>query len=221
MKRIVLIGVVALCALMRPVSAFAQTDFLDWLEGLSGPGPFHGYFMSANSRVFCTLNDGGTTKPGWCFDDTSQKIRTVMTAEFAWASSDSNTRFADASAEAQNTLPVHATRVLVNYYYRFHPMVDLGIGVGAIVFSGDDFTNQTHPVLTPLALTFTPLGFLHDKDNAKWGRLIRIKYSERYILGDIRATDFHSLVSTYLKHGEFNRGISLAVDFWPFLVRKP
>jgi hypothetical protein len=218
MKRALLIGLVALCALMRPASAFAQSEFLDWLEGLSGPGPFHGYFMSANSRVFCTSNDGGATTAHWCFDDTSDKIRTVMTAEFAFATSDSNTRFADATSEPQNTLPVHATRVLVNYQYRFHPMLDLGVGFGMMVFSGDDFSNQTHPILTPLTMTFTPLGFLKG-DKAKWGRVLRVKYSERFILGDIRAADFHSLVSTYLKNGEWNTGISIGVDFWPFLVR--
>jgi hypothetical protein len=218
MKRTLAIMVVALCALARPASVYAQSDFIDWLESLSGPGPFHGYFMSASSRVFCTSNDGGTVKADWCFDDTSEKIKSVMTAEFAFASSDGNLRFADATTEVQNSLPVHATRVLVNYQYRFHPMVDLGVGVGAIVFSGDDFTNQAHPILTPLTMTFTPLGFLKG-DKAKWGRVLRIKYSERYILGDIRAQDFHSLVSKYVKNGEWNTGISFSLDFWPFLVR--
>jgi hypothetical protein len=217
MKRLLLIVVVALCALARPVSAYAQSDFLDWLESLSGPGPFHGYFMSASSRVFCTLGDG-EQRASWCLDDTSEKIKSVMTAEFAFASSDSNIRFTDATSEPQNVLPVHATRVLVNYQYRFHPMIDLGVGVGAIVFSGEDFTNQTHPILTPLTLTFTPLAFLKG-DKAKWGRVLRLKYSERYILGDIRAQDFHSRVSKYVKNGEWNTGISLGVDFWPFLVR--
>jgi len=218
MRRVILIVLVALCALMRPASAFAQSEFLDWLESLSGPGPFHGYFMSANSRVFCTSSDGGEMRAHWCFDDTSEKIKTVMTAEFAFASSDGNPRFADATAETQNSLPVHATRVMANYQYRFHPMIDLGVGLGAIVFSGEDFTNQMHPILTPLTMTFTPLAFLKG-DKAKWGRVLRIKYSERYILGDIRAQDFHSLVSKYVKNGEWNTGISFGVDFWPFLVR--
>jgi hypothetical protein len=218
MKRAVVIGLVALGALLRPAHAYAQADFLDWLESLSGPGPFHGYFMSFNSRVLCTFSDGREQRAGWCFDDTSDRIKSVLTAEFAVASSDSNIRFADATIEPQNTLPVHATRVLVNYQYRFHPMIDLGVGVGAIVFSAEDFANQSHPVLTPLTLTFTPLGFLKG-EKAKWGRVLRVKYSERFILGDIRAQDFHSSVSKYVKNGEWNTGISFGVDFWPFLVR--
>ncbi len=219
MRRTLLTVMVALFALARPASVYAQSDFIDWLESLSGPGPFHGYFMSASSRVFCTVSDGGGQSARWCFDDTDEKIKTVMTAEFAYASSDGNPRFSDATAEAQNTLPVHATRVLVNYQYRFHPMIDLGVGLGTIVFSGDDFTNQVHPVLTPLTLTFTPLGFMKG-EKAKWGRVLRVKYSERFILGDIRAQDFNSNVSTYFKSGEWNTGISVGVDFWPFAVRR-
>jgi hypothetical protein len=219
MKRGLLVALVAGCALLLPVQASAQSEILDWLEQLSGPGPFHGYLMSAHSRVFCTVKDGDDTRAQWCFDDTGDKIKSVMTAEFAFASSDSNIRFSDATTEAQNTLPVHATRVLVSYQYRFHPMLDLGVGVGAIVFSGDDFANQTHPVLTPLTMTFTPLGFMRG-EHAKWGRVLRLKYSERFILGDIRAADFHSLVSKYVKNGEWNTGISISLDFWPFIVRK-
>src|SRR3954469_24966725 len=96
MRKALVIGLVALCALMRPASAFAQSEFLDWLESLSGPGPFHGYFMSLNSRVLCTFSDGREQRAGWCFDDTSDTIKSVLTAEFAVASSDSNIRFADA-----------------------------------------------------------------------------------------------------------------------------
>jgi hypothetical protein len=215
----VLLGVLAaLCALARPTTVFAQSDIIDWLESLSGPGPFHGYFTSVGSRAFCTVDEGGgQTIRWWCPDDSDRRIKSVVAAEFAWGSSDDHTRFSDATSEPQNTLPVHATRVLANYYYRFHPMLDLGVGAGVVVFSGDDFSKQVHPILSPLTLTFTPFGFLHDEKNIRWGRVFKVQFSERYILGDIRAADFHSLASTYLKQGEFNRNIAIAVDFWPVL----
>jgi hypothetical protein len=219
MKLLRLMVLTAVCAVL-PARVFAQSDFIDWLEQLSGPGPFHGYFMSVGSRAFCTLDEGDGQKiRWWCADDSSPKIRQVVNAEFAFASSDDHSRFQDATSEPQNTLPVHATRVVANYYYRFHPMLDLGVGAGVIVFSGDDFTNQVHPILTPLTLTFTPFGFLHGEKDVRWGRVFRVIYSERYILGDIRAADFHSFASTYLKQGEFNRNVSLSLDFWPILFK--
>jgi hypothetical protein len=222
MKRVLFVVLVALCALARPTSVFAQSDIIDWLESLSGPGPFHGYFMSVSSRAFCSVDEGrgqGQRIKWWCADDSDRRIKQVVEAEFAFTSSDSHTRFQDALSEAQNTQPVHATRVIGNYYYRFHPMLDLGVGAGVIVFSGDDFTNQVHPILSPLTLKFTPFGFLHGDKSLRWGRVFRVEFAERFILGDIRAADFHSFVSTYVKQGEWNRQLSLAVDFWPVLFK--
>jgi hypothetical protein len=221
MKRAVLIGLVAFCALLRPAHAYAQADFFDWLEQLSGPGPFHGYFRSVNSRVLCTHEEVGAQRVDWwCGNDTDRNIRHVVSAEVAWPDSDSNRRFDDATSEPQNNGTVRATRVMITYQYRFHPMVDMGLGIGSLVFSGSDFTNQVHPVISPLTLTFTPFAFMHGETSAKWGRLIRVEYAERLILGDIRAQDFNSLKSTYFKQGEWNSGISLSVDFWPFIDRR-
>jgi hypothetical protein len=222
MKRWLLIVLAATCALARPASAYAQGDFLDWLEGLSGPGPFHGYFRSVNSRALCTLNDGGKhSVDWWCGNDTDQRIKTVLGVEVAWPDSDAHIRFADATSELQNTGRVRATRVLFNYYYRFNSMLDVGVGAGWITFTASDFDNQVHPILTPFTLTFTPFGFVHDEKYARLGRVFRVKFSERYILRDILAKDFGSNISKYFQSGgEFNRGISFGVDFWPFADRR-
>jgi hypothetical protein len=218
MKRALLIGLVAVCALMRPASAFAQSDFIDWLESFSGPGPFHGYFRSVNSRVFCTVHDGGAREIKWgCFDDTNQKIKMVLAAEVAWPDSDSNPRFAD---DPQNKGRVRNTRVLFNYYYRFNAMLDVGVGAGWLNLTGDDFGNQVHPIVTPLTLSFTPFGFVHDPKWARAARVLRVNYSERYVLKDIKAADFNAPLSKYFNDGEFNRGVSVGVDFWPFLVHR-
>ena len=204
----------ALLFVALPGIAHAESDFWDFLEGFSGPGPFHSYFRSIGASVHCTNDEGGTHRVGTCLSDIDQKIKTVLTAEYAWASSHDNARFE--TVDPNNRTPVNTSRVMVNYYYRFSPMLDVGAGVGAFVFTGDGFTNQTHPMLTPLTLTFTPLGFLHGEQSAKWGRLIRIKFDEKYILGDINSLDFKSPAG-YLKNGEMNRGVAVAVDFWSLL----
>ena len=81
-------------------------------------------------------------------------------------------------------------------------MFDIGAGGGALSLTGDGFENQTHPILTPLALTVTPFGFVRSEKWAKWGRVVRLKFAEKYVLGDITAADFHS-PATYLRQGEF------------------
>ena len=206
-----------LCALFlfaMPRPAHAQSDFWDWVESFSGPGPFHSYMRSIGTRVLCTYDEGGTRRVGTCLSDVDPKIRTVLTVQYAWASSHDNSRFE--IVDPNNRTPVNTSRFLINYYYRFSPMLDLGAGGGAFIFTGDGFDNQAHPVLTPIALTFTPLGFLHGEKSAKWGRVVRVKFDEKYVLGDINSLDFRS-PSGYLKHGEMNRGVSVGFDLWSFI----
>jgi len=218
MKRVVLILLAAMCALARPANVYAQSDFIDWLEAFSGPGPFHTYYtLSIGTRVLCTYDEGTRHRVSTCLSDIDPKIKTVLTAEYAWASSHDNARFTGVS-DPLNNAPVNSSRVMVNYYYRFSPMLDVGVGGGAFVFTGDGFDNQTHPLLTPLALTFTPLGYLRSEKWVKWGRVIRVKFAEKYVLGDIAAADFKS-PANYLKHGELNSEIRVGFDFWPFIAR--
>jgi len=215
--------VCALLLLSLPRPAHAQGDIWDWLESFSGPGPFSAHFKTISSRGFCTLKGGDQKIDWWCGDDTRRDIREVLTAEVAWPDSDSNRRFGDASpGDPLNFLPVRATRVVVNYYYRVHPMLDVGVGAGALIFSGDGFSNQVHPVLAPLNVTLTPLGYLRSENPniTKLGRVIRLKFSERYVLGDIRAQDFNALTSNYFKSGEWNFNFSVSFDIWPYLDQR-
>lgn len=219
MKRAVLIVAALVCVLARPSSALAQSDFIDWLEGFSGPGPFHTYYpLSVGVRVLCGYGDRNGHRVSTCLSDVDPKIKTLLTAEYAWASSHDNERFVGASGDPLNTRPVNSSRILVNFYYRLSPMFDIGAGGGAFIFTGDGFENQMHPILTPLALTMTPFGFVRSEKWAKWGRVIRVKFAEKYVLGDITAADFHS-PANYLRHGELNSEFRLGFDFWPFLSR--
>ena len=216
MKRAVLLVATLVCVLGRPASVYAQSDFIDWLESFSGPGPFSSYMRSIGVRVFCTFDEPNGHRVDTCLNDTSPKIRTVLTAEYAWASSHDNSRFA--TVDPNNRTPVNTSRIMVNYYYRLFSMLDVGAGAGTFVFTGDGFDNQWHPLLTPFTLTFTPLGFLHGEKSAKWGRVLRVKFDEKYVMGDINSLDFRS-PGGYLKSGEFNRGVSGAIDFWPLISR--
>jgi hypothetical protein len=219
MKRAALFVTVLVCALGRPVGAYAQSDFIDWLESFSGPGPFHTYYpLSIGGRILCGYDEGTGHRVGTCLSDVAPNIKTVLTAEYAWASSHNNERFGGVTTDPLNTSPVNTSRVLVTLSYRLSPMFDIGVGGGAMVFTGDGFDNQTHAVLTPLAVTFTPFGYLRDRQLVKWGRVIRVKFAEKYVLGDISAADFHS-PATYLRHGELNPEFRVGFDFWSFLVR--
>jgi hypothetical protein len=218
MKRAVLIVLALVCATARPSKVYAQSDFIDWLEGFSGPGPFHTYYpLSIGGRILCGYDDGTGHRVSTCLSDVDPKIKTVLTAEYAWASSHQNERFVGA-VDPLNTAPVNSSRIMVNFYYRLSPMFDIGAGGGAFIFTGDGFDNQAHPILTPLAVTLTPFGYVRSQKWVKWGRIIRVRFAQKYVLGDLRAADFHS-PATYFRSGEFNSEFRVGFDFWSFLSR--
>ncbi len=202
-----------------PAGAFAQGDFIDYLNQFSGPGPFYGHIQSLNLRLLC-MKDVGNDSHDFdsCISDTDEKIRTVIDMNFGLAASGDNRRFSDAPPQDPlNTLPVRSFRVGATYSYRVSPMLDVGAGGGIMVLTGDGFENQTHPFFTPFTVSFVPLGFMRNGAWLKWGRVLRIRYSGRYVLGELNAAkDFHAQ-SNYLKEGEFNQGFNIGFDFWSFL----
>lgn len=221
MRRFRMIALAAVFAAL-PAAASAQ-DILDWLNGFSGPGPFYGHFgQSVSVRALCIKEDGDGHKAGPCvLDDSDEKIKVVVGVTFSWASSHNNPRFSGAAPnDPLNTLPVNASRIEATYSYRVGPMLDVGVGVGALVFSGDGFTNQAHPIFTPVQVSFVPLGFLKARPGQlHWGRLLRLRFADRYVLGDINARADFGSTSSYLTHGEFNPSYSIGLDILSLFPR--
>jgi len=208
MKRIRLC-VFGLLFLMSSSVARAESDWWDIIEGFSGPGPFKG--VTFGQRLFCVKeNEGGRSHSvASCMSDVDDKIRVLVNAEFGVYSSGDNYRFADILNDKRS---VRLWRLHSTYYYRVSPLLDIGAGGGVIIFTGDGFNGQSHPVVTPVEAVFVPLGFIRSSPHAtKWGRLLRLHFSESWVFGDIKAADFGS-PSNYLRTGEFNRKFGIGVD---------
>ena len=209
--RLCLLGMMFLAL---PAVASAESDWWDVIEGYSGPGPFKG--VTFGERVFCVKENAdrrgfGT---GSCISDVDERIRALVNAEFGYYTSGDKPRFSDTPLD---TRTVNLWRIHATYFYRVSPLLDLGAGAGVAIFTGEGFDSQTHFVITPLSLVFTPLGFIRSSSKAtKWGRLLRVNFSESYVPGDIKASDFNS-TSSYATHGEFNRKFGLGVDIGPFI----
>jgi hypothetical protein len=218
MTRLRLAAVLAVC-LLWPAGAFAQSDILDWLAEWSGPGPFTG--VTFNIRTVCARDNDGRLTTNWCLNDTDPSIKTVLSVEYGWATTGRQARFYDTPGDVG---VIHQQRVAAIYMYRVSPMLDAGIGGGVVWLTGDapppasSFDAQVHPIFIPVAVTFTPLGLLRGPTSKKAGRILRIRFSERYLFREINALDFKS-ASTYVRHGEFNPSFSIGLDFWSFFTR--
>ena len=202
--------------LALPAIASAESDWWDVIEGYSGPGPFKG--VTFGERVFCVKENADRRGFGasTCINDVDERIRALVNAEFGYYTSGDKPRFSDTP---RDTRSVSLWRVHATYFYRVSPLLDLGAGAGVAIFTGEGFDSQTHFVLTPLSVVFTPLGFIRSSPKAtKWGRLLRVNFSESYVPGDIKASDFNS-TSSYATHGEFNRKFGIGVDIGPFISK--
>src|SRR3989442_10872581 len=180
MRTLLRCGALAAVLALWPAAAHAQEGFWDFLEALSGPGPFQGFSIS--TRTVCARDTDGRLHTDWCINDTDPNIKTVMNVEYGWATTGGQARFSDTPNDVG---VVHAHRLHVTYMYRVGPMLDLGIGGGAMWFTGDGFEAQGHPIFTPATVTFTPLGLLRGPTSKKWGRVRRITFSNRYVFRDI------------------------------------
>ena len=97
-------------------------------------------------------------------------------------------------------------------------MLDVGVGVGGLAFTGLNVANAWHQLITPVQMTFVPFGFIRKGPGEKWGRLLRLRFADRYILGDINARKDFGSTSSYLTHGEFNPSFSVGLDVWSLFV---
>jgi hypothetical protein len=217
MTKLRLLFLVTLCAVW-PATASAQFNPIEWLQDGSGPGPYHngyGFFV----RLFCVKEaPGGRHNVDTCIADTDNSIKIVVDAEYGHASTN-NPRFNDPVAllEPLNTASVNAHVFDVSYSYRVSPLLDVGVAIGSLTYTGEGFANQSHLTLTPLRISFVPLAYFSGEKGEKWGRVVRIKYWNRRVVGDILASDFGSKGS-YVRRGEFNQGISVGLDFYAFIA---
>ena len=189
-----------------PAAAHAQDGFWDYIEGGSGPGPFHGY--TAGVRVLCVRESGTSHPVGKCLSDVDENIKAVVNLSFGQYWSGDNPRFTSAPTDRGE---IKMTKIESTFMYRVTPGLDVGVGGGFIELTGDGFDSQPHPVATALSVTITPLSFLSGPRATKWGRFLRFNFSDRVVFREVNAADFNSPVA-YVKGAEFQRDLSWGVD---------
>jgi hypothetical protein len=199
-----------------PGVASAQFMWWEWMESLSGPGPFLG--IGVGVRVACA--DGpGFTAP-WtsrssreCFNDNVEQRRQTVEVRASFFSTGEGKRPRLIVAPA-DTREVRALKVEALTALRVAPFLDLGAGGGFIRFTGEGFDPVLRASIIPFSATFTPLAIRGATHPLR--RLIKIRIEEMYIPFGFRGVDWgNTTVSplSYSTDGNWVFSGGLIVDF--------
>jgi len=207
LKLLVLMAVFA----VLPRAAQAQGGFLDFMENLSGPGPSHGF--TTTWRGFC-VDENNKVIP--CLDDSRSGIKGVMRFETSlpYLTTGDNQRFADTPLD---TRTIHAKSFGATYFVRIDPVLDIGVGIGGLFFSADDFDTVKKITFTPIDVAIVP--FARTAKNPGLARLLRIEFRETLVGWSLSAREFGPNTSTYSKGTEFVRSVLVGADVGAILFK--
>jgi hypothetical protein len=214
-----------------PARADAMIGWWDWLDGLSGPGPFnHGLVI--DHRLFCRSRPDGadlTTVPktddaewNWkgakdlaCLTNDTRLVQSYIEVRGGWISTDQRGLFTDSPNQLVGIVTAHAVSGM--FMRQIDPALAVGAGLGAIWFSGDQVEGRpTRMTFTPVSIAFLPFK-LFARDSRKAGAVV-IHMEEVGILGGFTATDFNSRsTSSFHTRGDLTRSVSVTFDVFSFV----
>jgi hypothetical protein len=157
----------------------AEAGLIDWMEELSGPGPFTGY--GGITATICDFRESpgalrlGQTKP--CFFVDYRHLRT---------------REKDDASEFGK---VRANAFDFGVSWQLFRFLELGAGGGVILFDGNK--DPARPTLTFARLAIKPVLLMIPYDCweehqtwAKWASVVKLYFKEGIILKNVNAGDF-------------------------------
>jgi hypothetical protein len=223
MTRIFRLAVFLVVFALRPAVASAQIEYIwEWLEQMSGPGPWN--FHSGEVRLFCALqtNLGAlTAKPLYdiqaapdCWQDDSRvdlKGYLSVRGGFGYTNGlfeDNHAPlFADDPADTRRAWAVKFEPLLMA---RLAPAIDVGGGIGFMSFYGSGFS-FARLVTTPVSVLISP-GALYDPGtkNSRW---IKIRYEMYYFPKGISGRDFGNTTTRYITRSEWTHSVGFVVSY--------
>ena len=213
--------ILAAALILAPSVAQAQV-WWDFIESLSGPGPFQGFGFYV--RVACStadrFRDDWTVK--WaheCFDDSDPKIRHVVEVRGLFPSSgEGRPRLLVSPAD---TRPVGVRKWDGVASLRVLPSLDVGAGGGAIKFTGEDVDESWRPTIIPFSVTYTPLAL--NGATHRYGRIFRVHLETMYIPFGFTGADWgqpNLSPTLYSTDGNWVLAGGLLIDFGTLLLKR-
>jgi hypothetical protein len=246
LRRLVFVAAAATVMLM-PRAASAQGGLIDFIESLSGPGPFRGGGFVLRLACMTTADTAfrGTAKAPWevetCLNDedirvannTVRRVRQIVELRGLWASTPEGQRPV-LLADPDDTRNVDTFKLDMVAAFRIAPFLDLGAGGGVMRFTVADgvvngvsreATTVYRPIIVPVSITVTPLA-VYRENNAlptgagKFRRAVRLRLDVNYIPFGFTGSSWGKPeipTNVYSTDGNWVLSGGLILDAGPFL----
>jgi|RhiMetdeSRZDD1v2_1073273.scaffolds.fasta_scaffold214113_2 hypothetical protein len=175
--------------------SLARADgIIDWIEKMSGPGPWKGVGFDL---LFCIDKTHKVAFECWRrpapnehrLPEDERHIIDIAVVRY-WTLAN-RPRFDDIPGDTRG---MKLLRIEPQYAYRFHRAIDVGVGVGFWRFSGEehgDFDPFWTVTFTPINVLFSPLALLQRDVPRKWQRVFQLQVAESLLTG-LDGADFDS-----------------------------
>jgi len=238
-KLFVCLGLTLLAIVAAPAPARANIAWWDFLEELSGPGPFDrrgplGIF-TIDTGVACRIDTPASSDQAgrgsrWVFINNAdcaldpirrgpRRVTDFFSVRLGAASTDGDRPlFSDRPRELPGK--VTAWTVEAKFTRRLDAAIELAAGGGIIFFTGDTIDHQiARPTVTPLSIVFTPIGLLHRNSPEKYDGLLGLRFEQIAVLGGLTAKDFNRSSTSSFQSDNIDliRRFSITVDVSPFV----
>jgi hypothetical protein len=200
-RLLLLIALIAFC----PTRAYALEGWWDWLDALSGPGPYWGF--GVGQTLLCQPASS-TDFERLCWRE-DRELRQVVEARASWLWwTFGEQRFQDDPGDVRS---VRAFSLDGFYLVRINDDfdIDVGPGVGLLRFSGDGFDPIYRFTVTPLSFSIAPFA----KAAQPAARNFRLRLDSMYVPKGFTGQDFGNFVTTFETNGEFLTRMSVVYRF--------
>jgi hypothetical protein len=202
-----------------PATAHAARGWWGWLEELSGPGHFDGPVFSLELK--CWKGNEPTPCNRWKRPDaaTERNLRFDRYLEITVGAltSHGRPRFKDFVGTAKDTEanrePVYAYPLTAEFMFRPHRSLDLGPGVGVLLFRGKDVDANARFVVIPVNLSWKPFLTKNSWHPNTIGRALSLDVQTTVITKGFTGGDFGDATSSFRSGREMRFLAGISFDF--------
>ena len=195
-RLLLLIALIAFC----PARAYALEGWWDWLDALSGPGPYVG--LGAVGHSFCVpgVSRDSDAKCWWENREREGRFKQVIDVRTGWMTDVGDERFQDdpddrGSANVWSLEGIYLVRLSGSFE------IDMGPGVGLMRFSGKDRSGEDFDAI--YRFTIIPVSFSFAPFAPKGVDSFRLRLDTIYVPDGFTGAQFGNAVTSFRSGGEF------------------